>query len=591
MSTKKLAQILICAFVAPLLLVQTSESASGVLSQRKITICTNLKTGYKFISKTEKCNERFYETRTWYEKGAAPSGTPGFQLIEMTTCTSKGPAKQYIRVLTTCNPKIQTTTLWQRPLGPPEPPSIKSIDMDSFGTATLNIIPPTEDGGARVTSYEVRSNTDTIKSTFTPTQINAAKLSGLIPGTTYRFTVIAINAAGKSLESVTSKSITYTPPPPPVQVAPVQTLAGPAFTLSTSSETRRVNTIATGFTINSNGGAIASFSISPAAPDGMSFNTTTGAFSGTPRSVGSATTYTVTATNTTGSATQSFIFTVTAEVISVAAVSGVTVPIVGATPVTTVTAANGYTGTITWSGSPSTFAVSTIYTATINLSAASGYTLTGVTANFFTVAGATSVTHDANSGIITAEFPMTTWTLGAVGPGGGKIFYYSAAGFNCGPTFSASGSPTGGKCHYLEAAPKTWSGGSSDPRIAWASEVNWLDWVKGDQNYLYTSIGSGYLNSLDIQGQTGNVASSSAAVAARAYAPTVSGVTYSDWYLPSYGELFQLYLQKVLIGAEGVYWSSSDEWDSQAIELNFDDGTNNPPGKDEQLLVRPIRAF
>jgi len=46
-------------------------------------------------------------------------------------------------------------------------------------------------------------------------------------------------------------------------------------------------------------------------------------------------------------------------------------------------------------------------TATITLTPTSGYTLTGVTANFFSVVGATSVTHSANAGVITAVFPAT----------------------------------------------------------------------------------------------------------------------------------------------------------------------------------------
>ena len=88
-------------------------------------------------------------------------------------------------------------------------------------------------------------------------------------------------------------------------------LAAPAFTLSASSESRTVNTTATGFTINSTGGAIASFSIN-ATPPGMSFNTSTGALTGTPNTVASATNYTITATNASGSATQTFSLTVTA---------------------------------------------------------------------------------------------------------------------------------------------------------------------------------------------------------------------------------------------------------------------------------------
>ena len=92
-------------------------------------------------------------------------------------------------------------------------------------------------------------------------------------------------------------------------------VAAPAFTLSSSSETRTVNTAATGFTINSTGGTIASFSISSSAPAGMSFNTTTGAFTGTPTSVASATPYTITATNASGSATAIFTLTVRAAAV------------------------------------------------------------------------------------------------------------------------------------------------------------------------------------------------------------------------------------------------------------------------------------
>ena len=96
----------------------------------------------------------------------------------------------------------------------------------------------------------------------------------------------------------------------------VAALAAPAFTLSSTTETRTVNTAATGFTINSTGGAIASFAIN-ATPPGMSFNTTTGALTGTPNTVAAATNYTITATNASGNATQTFTLTVTSVVYTV----------------------------------------------------------------------------------------------------------------------------------------------------------------------------------------------------------------------------------------------------------------------------------
>jgi hypothetical protein len=92
-------------------------------------------------------------------------------------------------------------------------------------------------------------------------------------------------------------------------------VAAPGFTLSASSESRTVNTAATGFTVNSTGGAIASFSIS-ATPPGMSFNTSTGALTGTPNTVATATNYTITATNASGNATQIFTLTVATAPVS-----------------------------------------------------------------------------------------------------------------------------------------------------------------------------------------------------------------------------------------------------------------------------------
>ncbi|MDR2717876.1 MAG: formylglycine-generating enzyme family protein [Treponema sp.] len=93
--------------------------------------------------------------------------------------------------------------------------------------------------------------------------------------------------------------------------------------------------------------------------------------------------------------------------IDIAAIQGVTAPVTGETPVTAITQTAQYTGTVRWNGSPETFAAKTAYTATITLTAKTGYTLQSVGANFFTVAGATTVNNSANSGVITAIFPET----------------------------------------------------------------------------------------------------------------------------------------------------------------------------------------
>lgn len=114
-------------------------------------------------------------------------------------------------------------------------------------------------------------------------------------------------------------------------------------------------------------------------------------------------------THSSGSGIVTAVFPSTsAATITLLAISGVTAPVVGATPVTSITANTQYTGTVSWSPTVSgTFAGSTVYTATITLTPEAGYTLSGVSANSFTVAGASNVTHSANSGVVTASFTAT----------------------------------------------------------------------------------------------------------------------------------------------------------------------------------------
>lgn len=97
-----------------------------------------------------------------------------------------------------------------------------------------------------------------------------------------------------------------------------------------------------------------------------------------------------------------------ASVVSLDTIQGVTPPALGEAPVTAITETAEYTGAVKWSPDPGeVFAADTDYTATITLSPKTGYTLQGVTANFFKVDNATSVSSAENSGIIQAVFPTT----------------------------------------------------------------------------------------------------------------------------------------------------------------------------------------
>ncbi|MFA4931684.1 MAG: hypothetical protein WC625_02040 [Caldisericia bacterium] len=96
--------------------------------------------------------------------------------------------------------------------------------------------------------------------------------------------------------------------------------------------------------------------------------------------------------------------------VNIAAIPGVTVPVKNATPVAAIAETAQYTGTVIWTPGlvGGKFKTKTVYTATITIIPKPGYTLTGVAANFFTVAGATTVTNSIDSGVVTAVFPATT---------------------------------------------------------------------------------------------------------------------------------------------------------------------------------------
>ncbi len=98
-------------------------------------------------------------------------------------------------------------------------------------------------------------------------------------------------------------------------------------------------------------------------------------------------------------------------VVNIKAIPGVIAPVRDAVPGTSITETAQFTGTISWNGSPVKFSASTVYTATITLTAKSGYTFNGISADYFTVSGATTVKNSANSGVITAVFPGTETAL------------------------------------------------------------------------------------------------------------------------------------------------------------------------------------
>jgi len=98
----------------------------------------------------------------------------------------------------------------------------------------------------------------------------------------------------------------------PLAGTSVSAETAPVFALSTNIETVAQCASLVGYTMISTGGAVTSYSISPAAPKGLTFSSTTGLLSGKPEVVAASSVYSITGTNSAGSLTKFFTLTVTA---------------------------------------------------------------------------------------------------------------------------------------------------------------------------------------------------------------------------------------------------------------------------------------
>ncbi|MBN1518945.1 MAG: formylglycine-generating enzyme family protein [Spirochaetales bacterium] len=130
-------------------------------------------------------------------------------------------------------------------------------------------------------------------------------------------------------------------------------------------------------------------------------------------------------TNSANSGVVTAIFPETTDsTVSILEIHGVTPPVLGGAPSTKIYETDQYTGVIRWTPDVDVdFLNGIVYSAIITLEPKNGYTFTGIDENSFLVAGATSVTNCANSGVVTAVFPVTedamvtiTWISGIFAP-------------------------------------------------------------------------------------------------------------------------------------------------------------------------------
>jgi hypothetical protein len=591
----RLCLLAICSLLLSLL--TTTTAANSSTSNLEIFAVIDSKPGeveLSFLSKIAAKSLRSYQITAKPKSGAGLTFTKSYTRKASGYITQKisplSTEVEYIFTitLTTTGRKVIKSSAFNHLVSSttPSAPLITKVEATDADEAVIFFNPPASDGGSPVYYYTVISNPGLVTVLSPQSGPGSITVTGLTKATTYTFTLTAHNINGSSKAGTSPAPIT-TLAEKIVRVSPTSssssnapTLAAPAFTLSSSSQSVLVNNAITTVTNTSTGGAIASYAISPAAPSGLSFSTTTGQLSGTPTSIQSATNYTITATNASGSAAQTFTLTVTT------ATPAFSLSSTAETRVAT-TAITGYT--ITSTGAPIT-SYSLVETLTAGLSfdtstgRISGTPTETRTATTYTIIGAS-----ASGETATATYRLrVTGDLGDTGPGGGKIFYYLAAGFSCGPNFTDTASATGGKCRWLEVARSGWNGGAGDPLAKFANAYGAI--VSARE----TAIGRGYSNTKAIRMQR-VTDTNTAAVLADSHTVTVEGVVFEDWYLPSQDELLQMQLRRVAIGdfSAGRYWSSTD-WSSNtndAYSYEFPAVGGGGSGKLNTFYVRPIRAF
>jgi hypothetical protein len=117
-----------------------------------------------------------------------------------------------------------------------------------------------------------------------------------------------------------------------------------------------------------------------------------------------------------------------------------------------------------------------------------------------------------------------------------------------------------------------------------------------------TTIGTGYQNTIDIVNANCSPNTSGNSIAANLCANLTLG-GYSDWFLPSIGELNLMYTnigQGNVLGLGNLggfannnsyYWSSSESGNDDAWKQNFTGGNSNDYYKSDTYNVRAVRAF
>jgi hypothetical protein len=364
------------------------------------------------------------------------------------------------------------------------PSTLTYSDLNSAYTLGTNINPnsPSSSGGT-VISYTITPSL--------PAGLAINSANGIISGTptalsaNATYTVTATNSGG-----TTSKTLTIAVN----DVAP----SNLNYTSSTVTYTRGASI--SNNSPSSTGGAIVSYSVNPALPNGLNISTTSGVISGTPSVLSPSTNYTITATNSGGSTTKAISITVndvapssltyspalfsatkgTAITAMSPSASGGAITSYSATSLPSGLSLNTSTGVI--SGTPTAIQVATPYTITATNSGGSMTASINITVNDV---APSSLSYSPSNLTVTKGSSITAMNPNALG---GVITSYSASNLPSGLSInSVTGVISGSPSSILSATNSTVtaqnSGGSTTATITFT--VN--DIAPNSLNYTNTS--------------------------------------------------------------------------------------------------------
>ena len=476
--------------------------AQADTSSRLVT-CINLVTKAERISHTGKCRITHEAQANWHRLNSdAPLPEKG-KTKSLLICSNKPTSTVNYQIIRARCAKHQIATEFYRSTLLMAAPTIIKVVATGHDTAQVSLArDPNSNADAPVAYYTITSSKGQSKNVYTWGELNLT-IDNLSELTTYSFTVTATTADGTSSVSTSSDLVTttkYVAPP-----AAAGTAAPVAQVSLLSSDTASV-TIPAGATL-----------VTVAAPSLLNPSISFGAQSAGISAVIQTT------PNPAGSGSTPFTVSGSTKIVDIA-ISGLS-----------------GSATVCLDASP---------TAKI------WHYVNGAWADITTSRTSTQVcgTTSSFSPFTSAERTLTcaeggACVVGATGPGGGIVFYANQDGFACGSGWTNTGSPTGQKCKYLEAAPKTWYGGSADPVLAFSTygsipqgtidsmiasglENGWE--LTSGGNVSYTDIGRGFKNSTIIH--TAGPTNFPAVNAARNY----SGNSLTDWYLPNGKEAYAL---------------------------------------------------